>query len=88
MTILRRFLQHIALGAFRTHSDPDWGLAATKFKPGEPIFILRAQDVLAAGIVETWIVRGKHHGVSPDKLASAQKIADAMREWPTKKVPD
>lgn len=54
----------------------------------EPVFILRAQDILAAGIVETWIVRGKHHGVHPDKLASAQKIADAMRAWPTKKVPD
>ncbi len=55
---------------------------------GEPVFILRAQDMLAPALVRAWIALAETHGVSPKKLMSAQTIVWAMEKWPNRKIPD
>lgn len=58
-----------------------------KAHPDEPVFVLRAQDIHAADLVEKWAI---FVGVQADnsKADGARAVADAMREWPTKKQPD
>lgn len=55
---------------------------------GEPVFTLRAQDVLATGLVANWASTAAILGVNPAKVARAFAIAKAMQKWPKKKVPD
>jgi hypothetical protein len=54
----------------------------------EPIFVLRAQDSLAADAVRHWAERAEQAGSTPAKVAEARDIADAMERWPTRKMPD
>jgi hypothetical protein len=58
-----------------------------KAHPDEPVFVLRAQDIHAADLVEKWaiFVSVQTHN---NKAESARAIAEAMREWPTHKQPD
>jgi hypothetical protein len=60
----------------------------------EPVFLLRAQDCLAAGLVEKWALQaaamiptcdGK---ALADKVNEARMIVEFMDKWPTKKQPD
>lgn len=59
----------------------------------EPVFVLRAQDALAADLVETWALRagliapvtgaeGMGH-----KVGEAHQIAQSMREWSPQRNP-
>lgn len=70
--------------------DPNSSL--NKAADDEPVFLLRAQDKLAPAIVELWAEDLEVDHVktySRDaKIASAYAIAEAMRKWPTRKVPD
>ncbi len=59
-----------------------------KAEPNEPIFILRAQDELAADLVDLWAERAQLHGCPMSKVLEAIRLADAMRRWPTRKYPD
>lgn len=54
----------------------------------EPVFILRAQDSLAADLVETWAIRAKSLGCTWDKVREAFDLAEQMRRWPIRKNPD
>lgn len=55
----------------------------------EPVFVLRAQDLVAPEAIEAWIALARQAGAPEEKLAHAQLHATAMREWPgRKKVPD
>ena len=57
----------------------------------EPIFVLRAQDMLAPEIVREWAFRAEHQGSPPDKVAEARHCADQMEQWQIanwKKIPD
>lgn len=74
-------------------------LIETKALPDEPVFVLRAQDILAADIVREWADRlAKVEPASSadrirhaSKVVGARKIADAMDEWGRKygtKYPD
>lgn len=57
----------------------------------EPIFTLRAQDVLAPLLVETWAKMARLLGAPVHKVAEALFCASEMREWQQKnhsKVPD
>jgi len=54
----------------------------------EPIFVLRAQDILAPEIVREWAHRARVSKVNAQKVVDAQNIADAMEEWQVKKIPD
>lgn len=57
-----------------------------KAEADEPIFVLRAQDIHAADLVEKWAIWNTTS--APDKAKEARQIADDMRAWPTKKQPD
>lgn len=57
-------------------------------KPDEPYFILRAQDVLAPGIVRRWATLAAEAGVNPAKVAEAERIAYDMERYQDRKVPD
>jgi hypothetical protein len=60
----------------------------------EPVFLLRAQDCLAADLVDQWAIQasvavpavgGSDMG---HKVGEARLIADFMRRWPLHKNPD
>lgn len=54
----------------------------------EPTFVLRAQDLIAGHAVRAWADVAEKIGVDPEKVRSARRIADAMEQWPRRKVPD
>lgn len=56
--------------------------------PNEPVFVLRAQDELAARVVRDWAYRATEAGVNSEKVEGALTIAQAMDIWPTQKLPD
>ncbi len=55
---------------------------------GEPIFVVRGQDILAAETVSFWAQSAFKSGVSERKASEAFFIAHRMREFPAKKLPD
>jgi hypothetical protein len=57
-------------------------------KPGEPVFVLRGADKLAADAVMYWADLAQTAGVNPDKVAGARMIATEMRNYPHTKLPD
>lgn len=57
--------------------------------PNTPVFLLVADDNLAADLVELWVIRARANRVTPqDKLIDAQAIVDDMRAWYRHKHPD
>jgi hypothetical protein len=57
----------------------------------EPVFTLRAQDILAPEIVREWAYRAQVAGTPDAKVEEARKCADEMEQWQianSKKVPD
>lgn len=54
----------------------------------EPIFILRAQDMLAADLVDQWAIRAKSWGCPEAKVQEAKELANRMRRWTPRKYPD
>ena len=58
-----------------------------KVADDEPIFVLRAQDRLAADTVAhwAWLAKGV---VSREKYDEAMRCAEAMRTWKDRKLPD
>lgn len=59
-----------------------------KVEPGEPIFVLRARDPLAAILVQQWASMARAGGTPRAKVSEALRIADDMDAWPEKKHPD
>lgn len=54
----------------------------------EPLFVLRAQDMLAPYVVEVWAAEAARFGVGAEKVAAARRLAGMMRDWPGRKLPD
>jgi len=57
----------------------------------EPLFILRAKDMLAPGVVRVWVHYARASGVPEEKLNEALELAERMERWQAKhgkKVPD
>jgi hypothetical protein len=62
-----------------------------KAEPDEPVFVLRAQDMLSPEIVREWAYRAQCEGAPIVKCDEARRIADAMEQWQIahrRKVPD
>jgi hypothetical protein len=59
-----------------------------KMDEAEPFFILRGQDAFAGELVRRWADFAESAGVPGFKVENARKCARAMRNWPTKKIPD
>lgn len=51
---------------------------------GEPVFLLRAQDVTAPDVVRFWARQLQNSWVRKEAL----RIADEMERWPHRKEPD
>jgi len=62
--------------------------ALQKVHDDEPVFVLRAQDSLAADLVELWAIHARMAGCNNDKVRGAADIAEEMRRWPIRKIPD
>ena len=54
----------------------------------EPVFLLRAQDVNAALLVDIWALLAARAGCSAEIVAMAREHATRMHDWPVKKRPD
>lgn len=54
----------------------------------EPVFVLRAQDIHAADLVEKWAIWAQAGGTDPDKVAEAMTCVERMRDWHPRKHPD
>jgi len=55
----------------------------------EPVFVLRAQDVIAPSVVRLWADMAELMGVDVEKVAKAREIALHMDHWDgEKKTPD
>ena len=59
-----------------------------KAHPEEPVFILRAQDALAADCVEQWAIHARAANCPVDKVREAFDLVEQMRRWPIRKNPD
>lgn len=60
-----------------------------KIDRNEPVFILRAQDVLAPMVVRYWAELAAKMQVPTPKVLEAFAQADRMRQWNgTRKLPD
>lgn len=47
----------------------------------EPVFVLRANDRLAAGAVAAWADLAAAIGVNPEKVEDARRVAEAFTAW-------
>lgn len=63
-------------------------LCYDKADPDEPIFVLRAQDALAADTVRFWAAQAHLRGVDQAKVNEAHRCAELMEKWPIHKLPD
>ena len=68
--------------------DLDATLKIPTLVPGEPVFILRGKDALAAATVRAWAVLAKQNGVPVAVVEQALRQADAMEAWEPKGLPD
>lgn len=57
-------------------------------KDDEPIFVLKASDMLAPMTIEWWAHKLQRAGGPQDKVNEALEVARAMRLWPSRKIPD
>jgi hypothetical protein len=73
----------------RRNDDGTWqDSCLAKLKPGEPFFVLRAQDILASAGVRVWAARAKASGTPEHKVIEAIRTADEMEKWEPRKYPD
>jgi hypothetical protein len=59
-----------------------------RLTPGEPYFVLRAQDALSPELIEAWAIEAELNHCPSAKVSNARAIAAAMRKWPHRKTPD
>jgi hypothetical protein len=59
-----------------------------KIPDDEPVFLLRAQDMLASRAVRFWCAEAEKAGVAPEMIDRAWRHAIAMEVYGTRKVPD
>lgn len=58
-----------------------------KAADNEPIFVLRAKDILAAGLIYGWAAQAEALGTSPRKCVEARMTALDMERWGERKIP-
>jgi hypothetical protein len=85
------------LGEWEQRLDGEWTLGPIaafddaclmKVKPGEPIFVLRAQDLLSPVFVRGWALAAQAVGLPKERFDEAMACAAAMEAWPNRKMPD
>lgn len=53
----------------------------------EPLFVIRAQDVLSVHIVNQWIMLANDMGVPAEKIGESNVLLVKMAIWPHKRIP-
>jgi hypothetical protein len=48
---------------------------------GEPVFTLRASDLLAPVVVNLYAIQCTMHGVNTDRTEEVRQVARDMKEW-------
>ena len=71
-----------------TKGNPSKFDSLPKLADDEPYFVLRARDPVSEALVRDWADFAERQGCNPEKVAEARACAEAMRNWPTKKIPD
>lgn len=69
-------------------ADYDQLIKVQSLAPGEPTFLLRARDAVAAAAVRAWASLAYEAGAPTEALELALQQADAMEAWPDKKTPN
>ena len=54
----------------------------------EPLFVLRAQDLVAPDTIRQWALLAQLQGTPRDKIEGAIKEAQEMENWEHRKRPD
>lgn len=54
--------------------------------PNEPVFLIRAQDVAGPHAIDAWVKTMRSLGAPPHIIDSALSTANAMRNWPLRKL--
>lgn len=70
-----------------------WTSNHKEFLPGEPVFIIRGKDFLAATAVRAYANLAFEHDLPTDFLESVESVAQRIEDWQEKnpdkvKVPD
>lgn len=72
--------------------DAKYGKVTLEKKPNvpaaEPLFVLRAQDKIAPGVVRFYASQYLRATGDEKGHKSIMEQAEAMEKWPTKKLPD
>ena len=68
--------------------DLDATLKMPTLAAGEPVFILRGKDALAAQTVRAWAALAQQSGVPVAVVEQALRQADVMEAWEPKGMPD
>ena len=68
-------------------------LRLDRIHPGEPVYVLRAQDLHAPAVIRHWADLAQQRGTPMTKVASARLVAQDMETWASAnrtkvKVPD
>lgn len=61
---------------------------AGKIPDGEPVFLIRAQDVVGADAVRMWAMLNDHAGGDPELSRRARAHAMRMEKWKPRKPAD
>lgn len=61
---------------------------ANKIPDDEPVFLVRAQDIVSGEVVRAWANLNDLKGGDPKLSESAREHARRMDEWPVKKLAD
>ncbi|HEV2365192.1 MAG TPA: hypothetical protein VGS12_13455 [Caulobacteraceae bacterium] len=67
-------------------ADLDATLRAPTLAPGEPVFLLRGQDLIAPDVVRYWASLAYANGVHPAVIEQALSQADALERWAPRKL--
>lgn len=59
-----------------------------KASDDEPVFVLRARDLLASASVDHWADEAELTGTPKKKVDEARVVARKMRAWSNRKYPD
>ena len=74
-----------------TKKNPSKYDCLDKLSDNEPYFVLRAQDVFAAHLVDSWCDLAEQMGgaiKNTHKIFEARSLAKEMRNWYPRKLPD
>lgn len=81
---LRALLSYVSASDERT--DPT--SVINRADPDEPVFVLRARDMVATAAIEWWMWCARNRGVPADKLERAERQRRAADLWIEKRLPN